>query len=150
MLIPYLPLINYRLASRAWSNYGEETASWIALQKWARDNTPVPAVFLVPPDTYGFRVFSLRSPVTEWLDGGAMHWAPGFEKDWEQRLADLRAASPAPAGPDQGYSRIPRSGFLTLGCKYGAAYVVRRSDAPLAFKPLYSNRDFTLYALPGQ
>lgn len=148
-LIPYLPLINYRLASRAWSNYGEDTASWIALQKWARDNTPVTAVFLVPPDTYGFRVFSMRSPVTEWLDGGAMHWAPGFEKDWEQRLADLRAASPAPGGPDQGYSRIPRSGFLELGRKYGAAYVVRRSDAPIAFKPLYSNRDFTLYALPA-
>lgn len=148
VLIPFLPLINYRLAARAWSNYGAETASWIELQKWARDNTPVSAVFLVPPDTYGFRAFSLRSPVTEWLDGGAMHWSPGFEKEWAQRIAGLRAENPGSTAADLGYSGIKEAGFIKLGHKYGAAYAVRRSGAPLAFKTLYSNPDFTLYALP--
>ena len=148
VLIPFLPLINYRVAERAWGNYGGEKASWLELQRWARENTPVQAVFLVPPDTYGFRVFSLRSPVTEWLDGGAMHWAPGFEKDWAQRIADLRAESPRPEGADLGYSAINEAGFIRLGRKYGASYAVRRSGAALAFKTLYSNPDFTLYALP--
>ena len=148
VLIPFLPLINYRVAERAWGNYGGERASWLELQNWARENTPVHAVFLVPPDTYGFRVFSLRSPVTEWLDGGAMHWAPGFEKDWAQRIADLRAESPRPEGADLGYSAIKEAGFIRLGRKYGASYAVRRSGAALSFKTLYSNPDFTLYALP--
>jgi len=148
VLIPFLPLINYRVAERAWGNYGGEKASWLELQRWARENTPVQAVFLVPPDTYGFRVFSLRSPVTEWLDGGAMHWAPGFEKDWAQRIADLRAESPRPEGADLGYSAINEAGFIRLGRKNGASYAVRRSGAALAFKTLYSNPDFTLYALP--
>lgn len=148
VLIPFLPVINYRLAEKAWGNYGAGKNSWLELQNWARGNTPVQAVFLVPPDTYGFRVFSLRSPVTEWLDGGAMHWAPGFEKDWAQRIADLRAESPRPEGADLGYSAIKEEGFIRLGRKYGASYVVRGSGAALAFKTLYSNPDFTLYALP--
>lgn len=148
-LIPFLPLINYRVAARAWGNYGGgETPSWLELQRWARENTPAAALFLVPPDTYGFRVFSLRSPVTEWLDGGAMHWAPGFEKDWARRIADLRAESPRPEGADLGYSAIKEEGFIRLGRKYGASYVVRRGGTALAFKPLYSNPGFTLYALP--
>lgn len=150
VLIPFLPVINYRLAEKAWGNYGWEKNSWLELQNWARGNTPVQSVFLVPPDTYGFRVFSLRSPVTEWLDGGAMHWAPGFEKDWAQRIADLRAESPHPEGADLGYSAINEEGFIRLGRKYGASYVVRGSGAALAFKTLYSNPDFTLYALPAR
>lgn len=148
VLIPYLPLINYRLAERAWGNYGRETASWLELQKWARDNTPVPAVFFVPPDTYGFRVFSLRSPVAEWLDGAAMHWAPGFEKEWAQRMKDLRAESPRSAATGPGYAGLTEEEFIKLGGKYGASYAVRRAAAPLAFEKVYSNPDFTLYALP--
>lgn len=148
VLIPYLPLINYRIAERAWGNYGADSAAWIDLQKWARANTPVSAVFLVPPDTYGFRVFSLRSPVTEWLDAGAMHWAPGFEKDWAGRIADMRTGDPRSAGPDLGYSAITEAGFIKLEKKYGAAYVARRASAPLGFKQAYSNAYFTLYALP--
>ena len=148
VLIPYLPLLTYRLSARAWGNYGGESAAWINLQKWARDNTPVSAVFLVPPDTYGFRVFSLRSPVVEWLDGGAMHWAPGFEKDWAQRIADLRAGNPGSPAADLGYSGITEDGFIKLGRKYGASYAARRTASPLAFEKIYSNPGFALYALP--
>ena len=149
IIIPSLPLINYRFSSRSLSNYGAESASWLGLQKWARDNTPPAAVFLVPPDTYGFRVFSLRSPVVEWLDAGAMHWAPGFETEWKARIADLRAENPLSSGPDLGYSGIGADGFIRLARKYGASYAVRRTSEPLPFKELYANPYFTLYALPS-
>jgi hypothetical protein len=147
VIIPYLPLINYRVSSRSLSNYGADSRDWVEMQRWAAANTPENAKFFVPPDTYGFRVFSLRSPVVEWLDCSAMHWAPGFEKGWEARLADLRAASPNPGAPDLGYSEIPPGGFAALGRKYGAAYVVRRASAPFPFKSLHANPSFTLYNL---
>lgn len=146
-LVPYLPAFGYRFAARSLANAGSESGNWIALQKWARDNTPKSAVFLVPPDTYGFRVFSLRSPAAEWLDGGAMHWAPGFETGWAARMADMRAWDRS--GPGAGYSSLNERDLARLGLKYGASYAARRSSAPLPLKAVYSNPDFTLYALPA-
>jgi len=146
VLLPYLPLAGYR-ASSGLSNAGEENRNWIKAQNWARENTPPSAVFLVPPDTSGFRVFSLRPTAGEWLDGGAMHWAPGFERGWAGRMSDLRAWDPAGAGA--GYSSLTEADLAALGRKYGASYAARRRAAPLSFPPVYSNKDFTLYALPA-
>ncbi|MFA5160762.1 MAG: DUF6798 domain-containing protein [Elusimicrobiales bacterium] len=85
--------------------------AWIETQLWAKQNTPPETVFLTPPDMRGWRVFSERSPVTEWLDGAAMHWAPGAERIWFSRERDSNS------GQDR----------RLLCRKYGARYIVAHS-----------------------
>ncbi len=147
VLMPLLPVANYRLRNGQWGNYPPETSDWVGLQLWARANTQRNALFLVPPGTYGFRVFSLRSPVVEWLDCSAMHWAPGFEKDWARRMTDMNGPGGGD-GRDLGYGRLDERALASLAAKYGAGYAVRRAaDAQLRLPEVYANASFTVYAL---
>ncbi|MBI2069247.1 MAG: hypothetical protein HYT79_01475 [Elusimicrobia bacterium] len=80
-------VIIHRIKFLDFDHKNTKQMDWDELQLWANNNAPPGAVFLTPPGAHGFRVLSLRSPYIEWIDGAAMHWAPGFEKEWLQRLA---------------------------------------------------------------
>ncbi len=63
--------------------------------QWARQETDVDAEFVTPPQLVGWRSGSLRSTFVQLRDGSALHWAPGFEVTWWERLKALDCARPA-------------------------------------------------------
>ena len=126
---------------------------WLEIQNWAKANSAAGTVFLTPPEQFGFRVFSERSPVVEWLDAAAMHWAPGAETLWINRLKDIAAAHDAKPGQmpafmlnDIGYSELDAKGYRALCQKYGASYFIVRTEHELApLQPVFKNDVFAVY-----
>jgi hypothetical protein len=152
-VIPGWPVIAYRVSEKSLEFADAKMQDWTDLRLWAKASTPESAVFFVPLDECGFRVFSDRSAVVEWLDGSAMHWAPGFETEWIRRVGDIVTAggelSKSPGQPAiDGYYRITEEGFIALGKEYQAGYVITRPDSKLKFLRLYSNPHFAVYELP--
>ena len=161
----YIHLYDYRVASREFSNLLDEKAvDWKKLQLWAKDNTPADAGFIAPLELNGFRVFSKRSVFVDWVDGAAMHWKPGFEKVWVDRLkklgiTDILIKNSAPAlcgmGTDSGrksihrliYDNLTENDFRRLAKEYGVGYVVRDISRPLSFESAYRNRTFCVYKI---
>jgi len=123
---------------------------WHAVQFWAMAHTPERAVFFTPMQLQGFRVFSRRSSVCEWLDGAAMHWAPGFEKNWLARLRDVYLLTGGKgAGPQKMDASRRALFFRALSGKYGASYVVDEGQDELPFPLLYSAGGFRVYKIPN-
>ena len=138
-------------------------ADWKDLQLWARERTSVGAVFVTPPYRQGFRFYSQRSPFVEWTDGAAMHWSPGFEKEWTERLArlgysgfeDISALRLKVFPPEQPpsvrtadiYERVDAGLLAALAKDYGIAYVVREGGPPLPLPLVYRNGTFRVYAV---
>jgi len=139
-LLPMAPWLGHRLIAGGSLGAGSaREADWRRVQEWARAETPVDAVFFVPVTSQGFRVFSQRSPVTEWTDACAVHWAPAFGSEWLRRVADSQRAESLPAGAE----------LSRLAQRYRAGYLV----APVSRRPLgpaiYSNPDFSVYRIPS-
>lgn len=152
-IVPGWPAIAHRVSEGSLEYVDAHMRDWTDVRLWAKASTREDAVFFVPLDEYGFRVFSDRSAVVEWLDGSAMHWAPGFEVEWLRRIGDIASAggdSSEHLGPAvvDSYYRIDEDGFIALGRKYHAGYVVTHPDIKLKFPLLYSNMHFAVYKLP--
>jgi hypothetical protein len=152
-VLPFAPLPVEHL-QHGFEYRNTEVNDWLHIQDWAKANSTAGTVFLTPPDQFGFRVFSERSPVVEWLDASAMHWAPGAEKIWMGRLRDIAAVHDATSGHmpafmqnDIGYAEITSDGYLALCRKYGAKYFITRSDHDMSpLHPAYANGTFAIYA----
>lgn len=162
--LSYVHIIEYRVVSRNFSNnFGDINEGWKKLQLWARDNAAPDAVFIAPLDMNGFRVFSNRSVFVDWVDGAAMHWAPGFEGLWAARLsrlgvneylAKMRAGSMCGLGdPDSKsihrflYMNMTEEDFRSIRRDYGAEYVIEYASRPLSFRQVYSNPVFRVYRI---
>lgn len=176
MMVSYIPVFVYRIKTHDFAYQERSRHDWEQLQYWVKDNTPLASVFIVPPYRDGFRVFSQRSPVVEWVDGSAMHWSPGFEKEWLRRIRDLGfeeyrvipslrfaesqmtihlgekrvliTSHPFAIQAAITYSSLDEAKLIKLAQKYGAGYVVREDDKLQAFPLIYQNRTFRLYRIP--
>jgi len=62
---------------------------WLDLQKWAKENTKINDVFIVPPYMSGFRIYSERTIYTDWKDGTMMNFNPEFGYEWKRRMENL-------------------------------------------------------------
>jgi len=175
IIVSYIPAVMYRIETKDFARKTQARQDWEKLQRWVKDNTPAESIFIVPPYRDGFRVFSQRSPVVEWVDGSAIHWAPGSEKEWLRRLRDLGykeysaitclrfAEAESTVSTEYGkkkviphpramyaayiYSSMNEARLTELARKYGAGYVVREDDALKAFPLVYRNRTFLLYRI---
>jgi hypothetical protein len=67
----------------------DESAPWRAVQQWARKNTPIDALFVVPPFSSGFRSGSERSVWVEWKDGTVGIFDAAFGQEWIKRMTLL-------------------------------------------------------------
>ena len=114
--------------------------TWVAVQLWAKDNTPRSAVFITPPYLAGFRAFSERSTVAEWKDGTQQFFDSGFSNAWWARMADL------PRERDK-YGELPEGRLRELARKYGASYVIMPAARTLSLPLVYGNRRYRVYAL---
>ncbi len=111
-------------------------SGFVAVQLWARANTPKVATFLTPPDAPGFRVFSERPVVGEWKDGTMQYFGTDFARQWWQRQEDLRDLED-----------LPPEGVMRLATKYGADYLVVPSTTLFPFRKLYDEHGFAVYHL---
>ena len=137
--------------------------SWKQTQLWAEKNTPKETAFLTPPYLNGFRSFSKRPVFVEKIDGGAMHWHPGFERSWSQRLMEL-GYGPVPllhfeqfnssqaqtAATRLTYASLDEGKILMLAKKYRLDFVVEENFHELAFPRVYQNELFSVYRIPAE
>jgi hypothetical protein len=68
-----------------------QETKWLEVQKWARQNTDVKDIFIVPPllATEGFRIESERTIYGDWKDGTQMFFNPSFGYTWFRRIQSL-------------------------------------------------------------
>ena len=109
---------------------------WIDLQLWARNNTPKDAIFLVPPNQTGFRIFSQRSIVTDTKDGAVVIYSPFYANYWRQLMDDL-----------ENYHTFKEEEFAILQKKYKNEYVVTLKEHNLNFLPFYKNDSFNVFKI---
>ncbi len=63
--------------------------AWIDAQEWAKKNTRINDVFIVPPTQYGFRIQSERTIYGDWYDGTLLNFNPEFGYEWFRRMKKL-------------------------------------------------------------
>jgi hypothetical protein len=107
------------------------------LQSWAKHNTTVDSVFLIPPNLPGFRSFSERSIVADLKDGGVIFYSPDYANDWQQRMVDL-----------QSYRDFNLDDFIKLSTKYPFNYlVVTQKHQPIELPIVFQNQEFKIYQI---
>ncbi|MFQ6048151.1 MAG: DUF6798 domain-containing protein [Phycisphaerae bacterium] len=141
-----------------------QSRAWLQVQRWARDNTDLQDVFIVPPQWCGFRLEAERTIYGDWKDGTLMNFDPDFGRQWIDRMrrlgyrpAEARWSSqPAyrpPASLAGGFAALDEQDFVSLAGQIwrgrtdrGRTFVVRPRKAPrLRFRPVYWNRHFVVY-----
>jgi hypothetical protein len=93
---------------------------YLALCDWARQHTPVEAIFLVPPQESEFRYRARRAIVVNFK---AVPQLSGELAQWRDRLQDVLGIS--------NLTSLPR-GFDRVGAAMGQLYATRSADALIA------------------
>lgn len=163
-VLSFTHIFEFRAISRNYSNiFDKRNADWKKLSLWAAGNTQKESLFIAPLDMNGWRVFSKRAVFTDWVDGSAMHWSPGFESAWFERLSRLgineylvkgREAALCGLGDSSRkplhkliYDNLNEDDFARIGRDYGADYVIEDVDKKLYFKNVYENSTFRVYRI---
>jgi hypothetical protein len=117
----------------------DKRGGWIAAQLWAKENTPLDAMFITPPYLQGFRIYSERGVLAEWKDGTQQYFDTEYSFIWWDRISDL--------GVDDNkyYDNLPKERVLELGKKYGASYIVFPATKVLDLPFVYENAEFRIY-----
>lgn len=110
---------------------------WHQVQLWAKTNTPVEAVFLVPPQWSGFRSFSERGIVADAKDGGVIFYSPEYAKNWQSKMSSL-----------ENYQQFSAEKFISLRSLYYFDYlIVTAKHQFLPFTLVFQNQGFSVYRL---
>jgi len=110
--------------------------TWTEVQYWAAQNTPKKSVFIVPPDTMGFRIFSKRSIVGDYKDGAPGILSETYSMEWAHRMKQLES-----------YETLQDEDFITIAGKYKASYVVTHWGHNPGFQKVSQNDRFNVYRL---
>jgi len=110
------------------------TNSWIELQHWAAKNTKTDSLFLIPPNTAGFRIYAKRGIVGDGKDGAPGLFSEEYAKEWRDRMNILG-----------GYDGFKEDRFIALSKQYGASHVITRKSHNLNFRKVYDNNQFIIY-----
>jgi len=138
-----------------------DDADYRSVAAWARENTPVEAVFLVPPDEESFRLRARRAIV---INFKGVPQLSAELPEWRDRLLDVLdlhatgdlLALPRPMGRTLGairarYTDVPPEHLFTVAGKYGArfALLTRRAGSDHDRALVYSDRNsrYFLYDL---
>lgn len=118
----------------------ENRGNWIDAQIWAKENTPLDAMFITPPYLQSFRVFSERGVVADWKDGTQQYFDIQYSYIWWERINDLGK------NDKNYYDNLPEDQLLKLCKKYDATHIVfptvKVLDLPLA----HENKEFRIYS----
>lgn len=138
-----------------------QNPSWLAVQKWAKQNSAPDALFIIPPllKIEGFRVESERSSYGDWKDGTVMIFNPTYGYEWYERIKRLAYTQPdkpefafdeIDARLERGYNSLSEDDFLDIARgvsgKVGKVFVVHfRNHPPMDFPIAYQNNEFVVY-----
>jgi hypothetical protein len=127
-------------------------ASYRELCLWARDHTPVDAIFLVPPNEQLFRFHARRAIVINFKN------VPQLSSEmleWKRRLEDV-LGQPLTALPRRfdlthnaiaaRYDALPPQHLVDVARRYNARYVVTATPLP-ARQAVFENPSYHLYDL---
>ncbi len=125
----------------------KQDKAWLAVQAWAKNNTPLDAVFIVPTNKEGFRVESERTCYGDWKDGTQMFFNPEFGKEWMRRMKMLGFEDDNRL--EQTYLALNETDFQVIADELSPAhseiYVVTLSEKTLAFNERFKNKKFTVF-----
>jgi hypothetical protein len=136
---------------------------WVETQYWARDNTPVEAMFITPPQIYSqyipdWRVFSERGSMATLDALEEIPFDPAMLPDWEERFNAL-----APGVIDrfntnyldsknftaQAFYSLSEQDLLEIATRWRARYLVFEKPHHTNFPVAYENTGFVVYDLRG-
>lgn len=135
--------------------------SWLDVQQWAQENTPIDAVFITPPekgDIYepDWRVFSERSSVISVIELLEVALAPEYLATWQERFTAL-----APGALEQfngiyfesdraarrAFYNLTDQALLDAATRYHAAYLVVEKPNLRDFPIVYENQDYVIHSI---
>jgi hypothetical protein len=127
-------------------------SDYLQLCRWARQNTPVDAVFVVPPNEQLFRYHAQRAIVVNFknvpqLSSEMTEWRARLEAVLDEPLLALpRRFDLAHAAIAARYDALPPAHLAAVAQRYGARYIVTAHPAP-GMRPVFENATYHLYDL---
>lgn len=128
----------------------QHESSWLDVQIWAKYNTSIPDVFVVPPNIEGFRVESERTIYADWKDGGFLVLNPSFGYQWFQRMKNLGFRKGYPL--EEGFKNLTELDFINIAEEINSHrnkifLVMFKERGLLNFKIVYRNKRFIVYEI---
>ena len=133
-----------------------EARDWLALQLWARANTPQGTIFVNPPDMWGFEGFSQRGQIISVIEMGlSLYTEATFWEEIERTRAygvdplnvDFRGKSPLTNALREAYESFDEKDFCRMQHEFDASYAIVRSGKSPSPTPVYTNDHFTVFAI---
>ena len=138
--------------------YGENTP-WVDVQIWAKNNTPINARFITPPEKWGvqesdWRVHSERAAAATLSELLVAAFQPGYEINWKPRFEQLAPGALARFNGDyfwnvdvtrQAYESLSTGQLLKAACLDNVQYIVAEKPFTHALPLAYENSSFTVY-----
>jgi hypothetical protein len=125
---------------------------YLAVCRYAREQTPVDAVFLVPPNEQLFRLHARRAIVVNFknvpqLSSEMPEWKRRLEAVIDAPLSSLpRRFDQAHTAIAARYDALPLQHFLDIAPRYGATYLVT-THALRGLSPVFETPRYQLYDL---
>lgn len=125
------------------------------VERWARHETPMDAVFAVPPSVSSFRSSARRAILVNFK---AVPFEPAPLRAWFERILDVAPLTPLPvrAGPDlaarldEAYARQDADAWERLARRYGIRYlVVERTLEDAPFPVAFRAEPWIVYRIPS-
>lgn len=125
---------------------------WIDAQRWAADNSPSAALFMVPIHPGGFRIHSGRAVVGEWRDGTQLYFSPDYAPLWWERMTALQPG--LARDPHTGRTLVSRGRtfagpedqpIIDLARRFGAHYIVLPAAQERRMVRVYHNPTWAIY-----
>jgi len=144
-------VLQLRTTHPAWMNLaritiedGDDPIDKVA--RFAKEHTPVDALFLCPPRCGRFRIVAERGIVIDFI---SFVIADEAMQSWYNRILDCYGEAEAPGFEgarelDQQYHQISESKIHYLAANYGASHAVLYKDTPCAFPVLYEDEIYKL------
>ena len=118
------------------------------LTRWAREQTPVDALFLIPPGLDSFRLLARRAVV---VDLKSPPLRPDLLVAWYRRVlasVNLPDAPTTRAAVLARYDQLTFAELVDIAHDFAADYIVTRGKTAMPVVPVYANADFAVYVTP--
>jgi hypothetical protein len=116
------------------------------LYHWAREHTPVDAVFLTPPDLGGFRLLARRAI---YVDFKSPPLVPDELIEWYRRLCLVTGVDALIVKPDMRarWNATSATELFARARALGTDYVVIDKPVELPIAPVFHNAGYSVYAV---
>ena len=131
---------------KGFSILNAQSKEWLETQKWAKENTPDTALFVVPPMETGFRVESERSIYGEWKDGAYAVYNPAFGSEWMRRMKNLGFEG------RERFRSLAENDYEIIKSEYKdkttGIFALRKTNEPgVKFSRVFSNKEYAIYKI---